>query len=437
MTGTRPPRRRRLFVQMFAVMVGTLLATQLVSLTIVIIAPPPLPQAFGLVELADMLDAPATVPGELVQRTTQDPGFVMTTPRERRLAARLASRLGVPAADARLRLSDPPIAFGRRLLGKDGMGLARDALLVGDFEAALRRPDGRWQVVATSPKLLDDWQWRAIAWLLVTIVAISIPAFFMARRLADPIARFAAAAESLGRDPEAPLMRLEGPMEVEALAEAFAMMQQRLQRYVQDRTQMIGAIAHDLRTPLMRLAYHVENAPPEVRGPAQREIDEMNAMLGSVLGFVRDRLTAPDRQQVDLRSVVESVVEDHADAGASVSLVPGDAPIVHADLLALRRIFTNLVSNAVKFGDRAIVNISSDAHHTVILIDDDGAGLDDAELERVFEPFYRAETSRNRDTGGIGLGLAIVRTLARAHGGDVTLHNRDEGGLRAQVLLPI
>lgn len=433
---------------MFGVMVGGLLATQLVSLAVVLIAPPPFPPAFGLVEIADMLRTPATVPGELVLGTAASPGFTAEDARDRRLTAALAGRLGVPVARIRFTVDDPtqrdamgtpaaPLAIGRRLMGKDGMGVLRDQLVVGPFKAALQTGDGRWRIIGTPDRILDAWQWRAIAWLVFTIIAISFPAYVMARRLSDPIARFAAAAERLGRDPEAPLVRLHGPAEVEALAEAFNMMQQRLQRYVQDRTQMIGAIAHDLRTPLMRLAYLVETAPAEVRQPAQREIDEMNAMIGSVLGFVRDRLAAPDRTRIDLRSVVESIVEDYADAGADVSLDAGANPVVHADLLALRSIFANLVGNAIKYGDRADISITAGTDHAVVLIDDDGAGLHEAELERVFEPFYRAEPSRSRDTGGIGLGLAIVRTVVRAHGGDVTLHNRPEGGLRARVLLPL
>jgi two-component system, OmpR family, sensor kinase len=429
-------------------MVGGVLVTQVVSLAVVLIAPPPLPQAFSIVEIADVLETPAALPTTLQLRLVTDPGFETTTPREHRLAAQLAGRLDVPIGSIRLRVTDysqrdaigtpaGPMALGRRLMGKEGMAGLRDELIIGDFDAAMKLADGRWRMVVTPPKVLDAWQWRAIAWLFGTVIAILIPAYILARRLADPIARFAAAAESLGRDPEAPFVHLQGPVEIEALADAFNMMQQRLKRYVQDRTQMIGAIAHDLRTPLMRLNYLIEYAPTDIRFQAQREIDEMNVMIGSVLDFVRDRLETPNRERVDLRSVVESVVENYADTGACISLEPGTEPVVYADLRGLRSIFANLVGNAVKYGDSAIVSIDTGPQHAMVFIDDDGIGLAESELERVFEPFYRGEPSRNRDTGGIGLGLAIVRTVAHAHGGEVTLHNRPEGGLRARVLLPL
>ncbi|WP_439534728.1 sensor histidine kinase [Polymorphobacter sp.] len=437
----RKRRRHRLFVQIFAVMFGGLLATQLISLAVVLVAPPGFPPAFAAAEIGDMLKAPDTVPEPLTVRRVTNPGFTGSTAREVRLAGRIAEHLKVPARQVRVALRGHPM--GPRgpfpMLRGPGPGDRRfgpDTLVIGDFEAALQRADGGWVVVATPKTLLDPWQWRAIAWLLVSIVIVSIPAWLLARRVSAPIARFAEAAERLGRDPEAPLVAMAGSSEVDSLAGAFNMMQQRLQRYVQDRTQMIAAIAHDLRTPLMRLSYLIEKAPPDVQEQARREIDEMNAMIGSVLGFVRDRSRAT-RERIDLRSVVEGIVEDHSDAGVAVTLAPGGDIVVHGDLLGLRSIFNNLIDNAAKYGGRAVVSIGRHDCHAVVLVDDEGAGLAEGDLERVFEPFYRGEPSRNRGTGGMGLGLAIVRSVARAHGGEVTLHNLPSGGLRARVLLPL
>jgi signal transduction histidine kinase len=234
---------------------------------------------------------------------------------------------------------------------------------------------------------------------------------------------------------------LKGPAEIAAATLAINQMQERIRRYVQDRTALVGAVAHDLRTPLTRLRFRIEQAPPPLRGKLAADIDEMEAMIAATLAFVRDASQPAVRRRVELGALVREVVEQMAEVGDAVTMVPGpDSRIeIDADPLGLRRVVANLIVNAVKFGTQARVRVRLDPArtHCLIEVDDNGPGLPEDALDRMFEPFARIETSRNRDTGGAGLGLAVVRSVARAHGGDAELANRPEGGLRASVILPL
>jgi signal transduction histidine kinase len=214
-------------------------------------------------------------------------------------------------------------------------------------------------------------------------------------------------------------------------------MQQRLGRYVDDRTAMIGAVAHDLRTPLTRLRFRVESAPEDVRAKMSADIEEMEAMISGTMAFVRDASQPGNRTRLELSSLLESLADEMSETGKDVVVEQADRIVIDGDPLALRRLFNNLLENAVKFGRFARVRVFSDPHNAVVEIDDHGPGLPNTELEQVFEPFYRRENSRSRETGGIGLGLAVVRSVARAHGGDAGLENRNGGGLTARVRLPL
>ena len=212
-------------------------------------------------------------------------------------------------------------------------------------------------------------------------------------------------------------------------------MQARIQRYVQDRTAMVGAISHDLRTPLARMRFRLERAPPELKGPILSDVRQMEEMVESVLSFVRDSREPGVRQRVDLLSVLECVVDDAALNG-DVRIIEGRPLEVDGDALALQRLFANLVDNAAKYGARARVSLEDRLGEAVVEIEDDGPGLSPANIERVFTPFYRANTARNLDVGGVGLGLAVARSIARAHGGEIELRTRPDG-LTAVVRLPL
>lgn len=320
-----------------------------------------------------------------------------------------------------------------------GAGMDRMGFTVGGVEAAFQPSSGPW-IVVRSPNegFPNAWERRMLLWFLACLLLLTPVGYLFARRLTAPIDRFVAAADRLGRDPRAPPMALNGPAEIGRAAAAFNEMQARLARYVEDRTAMIAAIAHDLRTPLSRVQFKLQRAPADVAADIRTDLGQMEAMIAAVLSFVRDGSSTQERGPLDLLSLLEVVVDDAAATGAEVEMDSGPALIVDGDASALQRLFVNLVDNAVKYGGRARIRLVSDQTGAVVTISDDGPGLSESEREHVFEPFFRVESSRNRDTGGIGLGLSIARSIARSHGGDVTLEPLEDGpGLKAVVRLPV
>ena len=210
-----------------------------------------------------------------------------------------------------------------------------------------------------------------------------------------------------------------------------------MNRYVTDRMTMIAAVAHDLRTPLMRMSMRLPAAAPTLRDALQDDIDEMDQRLIAVMALVRDMAQPARRQKTDLRSIAESVVSEMTDSGAKVELCNGARVIIDGDPSALKAMIANLVTNACRYAGSGAVSVSTDVEHIIVEVSDRGPGLPAPDLEHAFDPFYRGEASRNRDTGGMGLGLASVRAIARAHGGEATLIPRPGGGLIARVILPI
>jgi signal transduction histidine kinase len=268
-------------------------------------------------------------------------------------------------------------------------------------------------------------------------MAMAPVAWLFARRMSSSVALFAAAAERLGRDPNAPPLTVKGPREIVPAISAFNDMQDRIRRYVSDRTAMAAAVAHDLRTPLTRLRFRIEAAAPEARSKMAADIDEMEAMVAATLAYAKDAQGAAERTRLELSSLLESVVDDLTETGAQVSIDKAERVVITGDPMGLRRMLINLIENACKFGGGARTRLLTEPGWAMLEIEDDGPGIRDADLDRVFEPFYRAEPSRSRETGGSGLGLAAVRSIARLHGGDVLLRNRPKGGLTAQVRLPV
>ncbi len=318
------------------------------------------------------------------------------------------------------------------------MRVWNERIVFAPFKVGVRQADGDWRVVQPRPSLrLGSWQLHILLTIALSTLIVAPVAWLFARRLSAPIALFADAAERLGRDPKAPPLEVSGSREVAAATEAFNRMQERLRRYVEDRTAMVGAIAHDLRTPLTRLRFRIEAAPDDVRAKLAAEIDQMDAMISATLAFVRDTTRAGPREKLELSSLVESILDEAAETGSDATALPSDRLVVEGDPVALRRLIGNLVENALKYGQRVRGRVFVEEGCAVIEIEDDGPGVPAQEIERLFEPFYRGEPSRSRETGGAGLGLAVVRSIARGHGGDVTLHNRAGGGLTARVSLPL
>jgi two-component system OmpR family sensor kinase len=327
-----------------------------------------------------------------------------------------------------------PIAVPAAARGLFGFGTA--PFIEGDFVAAMRVAEG-WAVVQPRPEPFPNaWQRRVLLWFLVAAAVVAPIGWWFSRRLVRPIAGFAAAAERLGRDPTAPILALEGPAEVGRAAHAFNRMQSRLRSFVDDRTAMIGAISHDLRTPLTRMRFRIEDIPDEQREGMLQEVGEMEQMISSVLSFIRDASEPGSREVLDLSSIVEDVVDDAVFVGQDVRLDNRETAPVEVDAIGMRRLLGNLVENAVKYGGQARVRLFTDRQDAVTEISDPGPGLSDTELEQVFQPFYRAPGARASGKQGSGLGLAVCRSIARAHGGDVQL-TRGAKGLVARVRLPL
>jgi two-component system, OmpR family, sensor kinase len=356
--------------------------------------------------------------------------------------ARLAKDLGVSVDRVVLATHAGPFADRRvfRII-RERMareGVREEHFLVAPFDVGVRQPDGRWAVIRPQPSFgLDPWQARIALWFVISALAMAPVAYLFARRLSRPIKLFADAAERLGRDPRAEPLVLKGPAEIGVAVRAFNDMQERLRRYVEDRTAMVGAIAHDLRTPLTRLRFRIESLPDDQKAKMGADIDQMEEMISAALTFVRDASRPGERTPLELSSLLESLCDEMAETGASTEVEAGEKVVLEGDPMALRRLFSNLLENAVKFGGRARARVFRDEANAVVEIEDDGPGIPPADREKVFEPFYRREPSRSRQTGGIGLGLAVVRSIARGHGGDVDLFNRQGGGLTARVQLPL
>ncbi len=275
-------------------------------------------------------------------------------------------------------------------------------------------------------------------WLTGVSILISVIAWWGVNRATRPLSVFASAAERLGLDVNADPLAEEGPSEVQRAIHAFNTMQTRIKRFIQDRTQMLEAISHDLRTPITRLRLRAEFVEDDLqRAKMLGDLDEMEAMIGSTLTFARDDASNEQLDHVDLAAIVDSLCSDQQAAGRDVIYEGPESVDIIARPLALKRAITNFVDNAVKYGKTARVDIAQRHEELAISIDDDGPGIPIGDKERVFAPFVRLETSRSRETGGAGLGLTIARNAVRSMGGDVELINRPEGGLRVKVTLPV
>lgn len=463
------PLRAPFGLQVTVVLLLTLVVAQAATVAVVLLTPPPKPQIYRLSDVAAALRGLPRPPPPRVGADAEFRGPPLTAAPDvdfnrpdnddQSPSVRLlAQLLRAPPDRVSLVETGPPFPYsllrphGRRdramaargpeLPPGDGMSIRAQPFteferpLFGEFTAALRQVDGSWVVVRSPTQPFPTpWQRRMAVWLLACLLLVAPIGFLLARRITAPLRDFARAAERLGRDPRAPLMAASGPAEVTAAAQAFNEMQTRLTRYVEDRTAMVGAISHDLRTPLARLRFKLETAPDALRGQVIPDLEQMEGMISAVMSFVRDASEVRDRQRLDLLSVLEVVADDAALLGGQVGIDTDQSMTVEADAVALKRLFANLVENAVKYGGEARIRLTREGEEAVTRIVDAGPGLSEAELLRVFEPFYRAEAARTLE-GGVGLGLAAARSIARAHGGDVTLANHGSG-LTAIVRLPL
>ncbi len=322
-------------------------------------------------------------------------------------------------------------------------GFGWHRLLVG-----MKLPDGEWLNIGAP--LDTPRPWRSISFMGTFVLMTSAAGcltVWAVRRLMRPVGVLAEAAERLGRDVNAPPLAEDGPTETATAARAFNTMASRIRRFVQDRTEMLTAIGHDLRTPITRLKLRAEFVEDdELRRKMLGDLEELEAMISATLAFGRDAKTTEPVTPLDVAELLRTVLDEAGDAAPEAAdrlAYEGPAHLtVRARPLSLKRSLANLVANAVKYAGGARVTLLAPAASgpavgfVRIEIEDDGPGIPPQELDRVFEPFHRVESSRNRETGGVGLGLPIARNILRAHGGDVVLANRPKGGARATVTLP-
>lgn len=304
-----------------------------------------------------------------------------------------------------------------------------------DLLVAIRMDDGSWLNFVTTMRPREPfYHFPGFMPLMAGLVVLLLLSVAAVRHAARPLGVMEAAAQRLGRDVYAPPVPVSGPREVRSAAAAFNEMQTRLRRFIDDRTQMVAAISHDLRTPITRLKLRAEFIDDEEQqAKVLADLDEMEAMIASTLAFARDDSTREMRQPFDLAEMLRNLCEEFS-AGYEG---PDNLPVT-AGPLSIKRTFANLLGNARKYANSATLTLSLRGDdHVVVVIDDDGPGIPEAELERVFAPFYRVEGSRNRETGGTGLGLAVARSAIRSHGGDIHLSNRPEGGLRITTVMPV
>ncbi len=347
----------------------------------------------------------------------------------------LASRLRVVVARAQ---AMPFGGFAHQRMMMHGNEMMHHPKLWRSLAASFQLTDGQYLTfTAILPESTPAISWQFLLALLAMSALVVVSSIWAVRRVTAPLGTVIRAAERLGRDVNAPPIVEAGSAEMRRAAQAFNDMQGKLQRLLENRTRMLAALSHDLRTPLTLLRLRVE----ALGGGEERErmlgnIAELDTMIDATLQFARDEAKAEPWRRTDITALLAAIVDDMQDAGLAVKMAPAASEVLECQPGGLRRVLGNLLDNALKYGHAAHAALCATPGGIEITIDDDGPGIPEAELQRVFEPFYRLEQSRSRDTGGSGLGLAIAQSIAQAHGGQITLANRPEGGLRATLRLP-
>ena len=297
---------------------------------------------------------------------------------------------------------------------------------------------GQWALFTYRfPGELMVWPLGLLLGLGVLLLAVWLVSFIALRWLTRPLSTLAYAAEELGKDINHAPLSEQGPVEVSRAARAFNRMQQRLVRFLEERTRLLTAISHDLKTPVTRMRLRIERIEDsKLRESLEQDLVDMQTMIQSSLDFMHGISLREETRPLDIGALVGSLAEDAHEAGHSVQVTgAANKPYVGRPL-ALKRAIGNLLDNAVRYAGTVKIEIQDNADELRIIFRDNGPGIPDELLEKVFEPFFRVEGSRNPKTGGTGLGLSITRNIARAQGGDVVLRNRTEGGLEATLVLP-
>lgn len=302
---------------------------------------------------------------------------------------------------------------------------------------ALQLHSGAWLNI--SMQLVPPPFWYPFIGFALLSMLLLLSLFFLCmwviNRLYQPLANLSKVVGNI--DPEAKAFVATGNQDVDHVLQTFNELQSRITRLLHMRTQMLAAIAHDLRTPITRLKLRIEYFPEHDQyQKALADLVEMENMINSVLLFARQENFKGPTEEFDLNALLESLVHDFSDLGMPVSYQSEDKIVpFYGSLSALKRAFTNLIDNAIKYGESVVINLRSDDKHIYIHIDDQGPGIPQEQLEQVFDPFHRVEQSRSKQTGGVGLGLTIARDIIFAHHGEIQLQNRVPNGLRVLIIL--
>jgi len=375
--------------------------------------------------------------GRLSITNQAEPPASNATELERLLATQLAERLGRPPQDVRFNLTQNQVGDDPRTMRKlelYGPEEFANQQLRGAFTFAVRDGAG-WRVFTrhysrTGLPLL----WHG---LLAGVILAMLVSLWFSGRLAHRIRAFTKAVRRVPAGRWTEPIPVKGPSEIRLAAVAINDMQARIARYVTERAAITGAIAHDLRAPLSRLRFHLHNAPAPILAAAEEEIGEMERLIATVLDFVEYDLRPPTSESVNLSLLIEGVADDLSDTGHDVRFTSAEQIKTKGDPLLLRRLFMNVAINAVKYGGNVAIGLTRSGNLAVVEVSDDGPGMSEADISRAFEPFYRGEPSRNRNTGGVGLGLAIAESAVAVHGGSISLTNKPDRGLLVRITIPI
>lgn len=303
---------------------------------------------------------------------------------------------------------------------------------------AVEYEPGRWVVAQARG---GDRAPRFLPWLigqtLILYIIVLAPLVWIGRRMARPMRQLTGSAQQFARTGSADPVDERGPGDVRDLTMAFNAMRARIIAMLDEKDRMLGAIGHDLRTPLASLRVRAESVEDEgERARMSQTIEEMNRMLEDILSLARAGRSTESAQKVDLSSLADAVVEDFLELGSPVAMADSDRTVASVRPQQIRRALRNLIENAIVYGARAHVSVSREGGAVRIAVADDGPGIAEDRMAEMLEPFTRLEGSRNRETGGAGLGLALVRAIMAEHQGELRLANRPEGGLEASLILP-
>lgn len=399
----------------------------------------------GVYRIVDALDSRGEAPARnrpLRARFHRAPPIAVGERRpeiEKRALAMFAD-VGLPMRSVQVVEEDQPPPMRRMdSIRMRAMGDMRAAARGGRLTMAAEYAPGQWVVTQTragnrAPRFGGWLAWQT----LILYVIVLLPLLWVGRRLARPLGQLTRSAQQFARTGSADAVEERGPGDVRELTTAFNAMRGRIIAMLDEKDRMLGAIGHDLRTPLASLRVRAESVEDEgERARMSQTIDEMNRMLEDILSLARAGRSTEAAQKVDLSALADAVVEDFIELGSPAEMADSARAVASVRPQQIRRALRNLIENAIVYGERAHVSVVRADGAIRIVVADDGPGISEDRMEEMMEPFTRLEGSRNRETGGVGLGLALVRAIMAEHGGALRLANRVGGGLEASLVLPV